>query len=492
MTKYLFLVFIQGYLYMSRPIRVRFAPSPTGIMHLGNVRTALLNFLFAKKNNGAFVLRIEDTDPERNFDPGAKRIIKDLRWLGISYDEGPYLGGSYAPYSQSERTSIYQEKLEFLQHANAVYRCFCTPEELEKKRQRAIALKIPPRYDRLCLKLSPEEVQAKLEQNMLFVWRFKVPLHGTITITDMAHGPTVFESKNFSDFPLTRADGSFTFLFSNAIDDILMDISHVLRGADHLSNTANQALIFTAFNKPQPLFWHLPIICNVDGKKLSKRDFGFALENLQEGGFLPEAIVNYLAIIGLSVTHEIMDISELIQFMNYDNLKPTGNIRYDVEKLRWVNHKWIQRIDINQLLEKIVPFLQQAYPQAHQLSPDILKKLIDIVRSEMTTLDDVIPALHFYFVEPAIDSAVFNEHILPEYQEAMKKIFSSIHHLLETPQQFVTNWQEQCRALNIPSKISFTALRLLITGQIKGPSLVDIITVLGKHKTFERLKQYLL
>ena len=374
-----------------RPIRVRFAPSPTGIMHLGNVRTALLNFLFSGQKQGTFVLRIEDTDPERNFDPGGVRIMKDLAWLGITYDEGPQEGGNYGPYAQSARNKIYEEQLATLRSQNMVYRCFCSSQDLEKKRQRAIALKMPPRYDRACLNLTETQIAELLAQGGLFVWRFKVPETGSVSITDMGHGVTTFELKNFSDFPLSRADGSFTFLFTNAVDDMLMEISHVLRGADHLSNTANQALLFKAFDKPQPIFWHSPILCNVEGKKLSKRDFGFALENLQESGFLPEAIINYLSIIGLSFKEEIMSPQELISAMNFETVKAVGNIRYDVDKLRWVNHKWIERYAQEQLAVRTLPFLEKAYPQIKNYPVEQIAHLLQMVKSEMVTLEDAIP-----------------------------------------------------------------------------------------------------
>jgi nondiscriminating glutamyl-tRNA synthetase len=474
-------------LAMTTPVRVRFAPSPTGMMHLGNVRTALLNYLFARQKNGTVILRIEDTDPERNFDPNGVLIIKDLQWLGLSYDEGPHVGGPYAPYQQSARNHLYQEQLDILEGQKLVYRCFCTPQELERKRQRAIALKQPPRYDRTCLNLPEAKIHENMAQGIPFVWRFKVPQTGSVSITDLAHGITTFELHNFSDFALSRADGSFTFLFSNAIDDMLMKITHVLRGADHLSNTANQALLFQAFNKPLPLFWHLPIICNVEGKKLSKRDFGFALEHLQEAGFLPEAVVNYLAIIGLSFKEEIMSLEELIAAMNFDEIRAAGNIRYDVDKLRWVNHKWLQKYSGEQLTQVTMPFLQKAYPEIKKLDQNTITKLLQAAKAEMTTLEDSVPALRFYFFEPQVDPRTVQEHILPEHQQLIKDHLTQMSNLLDTPELWVKTIQEICRAQKIPQKTLFTALRLALTGEAKGPSLLDILTILGPIKSRERL-----
>ena len=232
------------------------------------------------KKNGVTVLRIEDTDPERNFDPGAKEIIATLNWLGLTFDEGPHF--------QSERTKIYQEKLKELEEKNLIYRCFCTPEELEEKKQRQIALKKPPRYDRTCRNLSPEQIKKNLDEGKPFIWRFKMNPEESIEFNDLARGKLHFELTNFTDFPITRQNGTFTFIFANAIDDMLMNITYVLRGDDHLTNTVNQVAIYQAFDAAKPTFWHLPILCNKDGKKLSKRDFGFSLEDLKNAGYLPQ------------------------------------------------------------------------------------------------------------------------------------------------------------------------------------------------------------
>lgn len=213
----------------SVPIRVRFAPSPTGLMHLGNVRTALMNYLFAKQKKGTFIIRIEDTDTQRNFDPEAKQILANLFWLGLSYQEGPLEGGPYAPYFQAQRTTTYTHYLNILEQKGYIYRCFCTTEELEKKRQRQIALKMPPRYDRTCLAYSQEEVDRRLRNTTPFIWRVKLDPETSITIHDLAHGSITFDFKNFSDFPITRTDGTFTFIFANFVDDMVMGITHVIR-----------------------------------------------------------------------------------------------------------------------------------------------------------------------------------------------------------------------------------------------------------------------
>ena len=232
-----------------KSVKVRFAPAPTGMMHLGNIRTALMNYLYARAHNGTFVLRIEDTDPERNFDPGGVIIRDDLAWLGITYDEGPGVGGPNGPYLQSERGDLYEGVRKQLEEKGEIYRCFCTTEELDKKRDRQRALHLPPRYDRTCANLSTEEIQRHLSEGTAFVWRLRLNHDKVITITDLARGTISFELKNFSDFPITRQDGTCTFMFANFVDDMLMGITHVLRGEDHLTNTAGQAALFDLLGK---------------------------------------------------------------------------------------------------------------------------------------------------------------------------------------------------------------------------------------------------
>ncbi len=470
-------------------VRVRFAPSPTGTMHLGNVRTALLNYLFARQKKGSCILRIEDTDPDRNFDPNAARLQDDLSWLGFVYDEGPKNEGPYAPYFQSQRTELYQEQLEVLQKKNCLYRCFCTPQELERKRERAIALHTAPRYDRTCLKLSSYDIEERLKKGTPFIWRFQVPEGKTVIVHDLSHGEINFDSNHFSDFPLTRSDGTFTFLFANCVDDILMNITHVLRGEDHLSNTANQMLLFEAFQKKAPLFWHLPILCNVDGKKLSKRDFGFALADLRKEGFLSEAIINYLAILGASFAQEIMSVDELINNLNFDAIKPTRNIKYDVEKLRWVNHSWIQRYNEAALVELLKPIIFKAYPMLEKLDASVLLKLIQTVKSELVTLYDSIPALHFYCLEPHVTHDTIKEHLPVTLHEKFFAILKTHLPLLADHENFLATTKKDAQALGIEPKVFFTLMRIIISGSAKGPSLKDIIALLGHEKTAERIKR---
>ncbi len=467
--------------------RVRFAPAPTGTMHIGNIRTALLNYLFAKQRNGTFILRIEDTDADRNFDPGAKQIMRDLAWMSLSFDEGPEHGGPYAPYFQSERMAIYQEKLNELITKKLAYRCFCTEEELDKKRTRQQALKMPPRYDRTCLALSPDAIQKLMKENVPSIWRFQLDHELVTTITDLAHGNVTFQLKNFSDFALTRTDGSFTFLFANFVDDLTMKMTHVFRGEDHLSNTANQAAMYHAFDTKLPIFWHMPILCSIDGKKLSKRDFGFSLNDLKKAGFLPEAINNYLAIIGSSFEQEIMTLEELSRAFKFDSMHTTGKIKYDVEKLRWVNHQWIKKLAPAELAARCKPFLIEAYPQAASLITEHISRLLEIIKTDLYTLADATQALAFYFTKPELTVQAVHECIPAGQVKPLSALLARHHDKLDALDTFLAAVKNDAQQEKMPLKNVFWVLRLGLMNAINGPSIHDLVAILGQPESKTRI-----
>ncbi len=471
---------------MKQIIRLRFAPSPTGMMHLGNIRTALMNRLFSKQKNGTFVLRIEDTDSARNFDPQAKEIIEDLHWLGLFYDEGPEVGGPYTPYFQSQRTNLYQDALNKLLANNLLYRCFCTSEELEKRRARQIALKKPPRYDRSCLMLNPEEIEELLNKKTTFIWRYKLDQEKSVTINDLSHGTITFELKNFSDFPLTRGDGSFTFIFANFVDDMLMKITHVIRGEDHLTNTACQAALFEAFKEPLPTFWHLPMICNVEGKKLSKRDFGFSLRDLKIAGFLPEALLNYLSIIGGgSFKEEVMSFDELIKALNFDHISTTGQVKFDPEKMRWMNNKWIARIPADELLKRSIPYLIEAYPQINNISQERLSQILQLLKTDLSTLKDTVSAIRFYFEQPTLNKELFSHF---DNTAKLNVILSKLLDKTTDSQSFIDSAKRLTKEHEIKIKDLFGFIRIGLIGTIEGPSINDLIEILGIDESKRRLR----
>lgn len=467
-------------------VRVRFAPAPTGFMHLGNVRAALINYLFARQKDGTFIVRIEDTDAQRNIDPGAKHILEDLAWLQLSYDEGPHIGGPHAPYFQSERTEIYTTYLEKFTKKQLVYRCFCTTEELEKKRQRQIALKQPPRYDRTCANLTQEQVQKNLDAGMAFIWRFKLP-DIEMSVTDLARGQISYHLKNFSDFPLTRQDGSFTFVFANFVDDVTMQVTHVFRGEEHISSTALQGALYRALDKPIPIFWHFPVICNALGKKLSKRDFGFSLSDLRNEGYFPEAIVNYLAIIGGSYAHEIMPLAELVTAVNFEQDASAGYIRYDVEKLRWVNHQWVLTLPVETIAERCAPFLQKQYPEAAKLSAVELAKIIQLIKDEIIIAADVVPALQFLFERPTINASLLEEHEIGTYRTLLQQFVDELTPN-DSPEEVVQDLKLLCKERNAPIKTVFSLVRIALTGKAQGLGVKELASILPRNELLARLQ----
>lgn len=452
-------------------VRVRFAPSPTGFMHLGNVRAALLNYLIARQRNGTFILRIEDTDQQRLIDVGAQQIFKDLEWLGLTYTEGPYF--------QSERSTIYADYLAQFKAKNLIYRCFCTAEELEKKRERQIVLKKPPRYDRSCLLLDAQTGEEKSAAGIPFIWRFKLP-DAEETITDIARGTITFAFSNFSDPTLTRQDGSFTFLFANFVDDVDMRITHVIRGEDHLSNTAVQSALYRAQGAPLPTFWHLPIMCNAEGQKLSKRDFGFSLTDLHAAGYLPEAITNYLATIGGSFAEEILSLEEIARTVDLEAIASAGTVRYDPAKLAWLNKKWIERLSSDALVERADHILLNAIPESGAYPAPSRHALIARFKGEYTTLADVPRVLSFVWRRPAPESSWRST---PTYQA----IAAYTEQPFDSGKDLYQALAGLSKSSGIPAKEFFGSLRTALIGAPTGPALLDIIETLGVEEAQRRL-----
>jgi len=454
--------------------RVRFAPSPTGWLHLGSVRAALFNKLYALKTNGTFILRVEDTDQSRDVDPGAVKIQEDLQWLGISFDEGPYF--------QSQRTALYQKYLDQLIANNQVYRCFDTPEELETRRQIQIARGLPPKYDRACLKLSQEEVAQKLAQNTPFIWRLRLP-ETTISFLEVTRGEMSFDLTHFSDFALTRQDGSFTFLFANFVDDLEMGITMVIRGEDHLSNSASQVALYKAFNKPCPRFFHLPLVCSVEGKKLSKRDFGFSLNDLKEAGYLPQAICNYVALLGHSFEEEILSLEELARAIPFDTNSPKSSVRYDADKLLWINHKWIQRLLPEDFVAYTLPFLTTAYPKI--IDNQHLRLLIEKIRPNMQTLKDAQALLRFFYHAPqTFSQELVAKHNFPALATALETLAS----VSDEDAFFATTKTSCSKELK---KDLFALIRVALTAQDEGIGIKDLVEMLSLEEAKKRLRYFI-
>lgn len=468
--------------------RVRFAPSPTGFMHLGNVRAALMNYLFAKKHKGIFVLRIEDTDQERHVDEAVDRITQDLAWLSLSFNEGPYW--------QSKRQDLYQNYLEEMAAHHFVYRCFCSKELLDQLREEQKAAGKPPRYDRRCAILSASVISRKVDHGLPFIWRFKLPYEHTFELLDLAKGRVTFDMAHFSDPALTREDGSFTFLFSNFVDDVLMRISHVIRGEDHLSNTALQLAMYRAIGHEAPTFWHLPLICNQEGVKLSKRDFGFNLEDLKKAGYLPEAVTNYLALLGKSFTQEIMSLEELVSMYDFSHVGSGATVRYDAEKLAWVNEQWIQRLSPHELAVRVESFLRPlliAHNQEYvSIEHNQKEKLIELVRPGVQTIQELAHQMLFYWIIPEYSQEKINQILSSSDLALIKELFNTIHTQdYSSAELFIAALKDAGLKIGCKPKLLFVVIRYLLTGQEKGLSIQELATLFSLQEITTRITLFL-
>lgn len=464
-------------------IRTRFAPAPSGAMHLGNIRAALINLIFAKKHNGSFILRIEDTDKEKATEKNIAGLLSDLDWLGIKYDEGPILGGLHEPYFQSKRQSIYQKALLPLIESKQVYQCFCTKERLEELREIQTLEKQAPRYDRLCRKLSKEQIDNFQKTEYPFVWRFLVNHEESVVIEDMVRGPLTFELKNFTDFLISRSDGSFNFLFANFVDDVEMEITNIIRGEDHMSNGALQAILYRAINKPVPIFLHLPLILNEDGQKLSKSAQNFDLETLKKNGFLPEAICSYLGSIGSNLEDEAFTISEMIEKYDLSSIS-SQSVKYEIAKITSINRKFLQRFDSSVILEKIKNTVLDSNFLVNKYPDHSLIKIINLCKDSSNTLKDILEMF-----EIILDELIVSDEAI----SFAKKIYSTQLQLFldELSLDLTVNMSELIEKNKITKKEAFTFLRLSCTGKQHGLTINQIFELLSPDEINKRISQLL-
>ena len=343
---------------MDKPVRVRFAPSPTGYPHVGNIRTAMFNWLFARHSGGRFIVRIEDTDVTRKVKGAVKAILDSLRWLELDWDEGPEVGGSYGPYIQSERLDMYRSAAERLISQGEAYYCYCSPQRLEELRAEQVKRKQPPGYDRCCRDLSPEERAKKEAEGVTPVVRFKTPLEGQTRFNDLIYGDVVFEHSTIDDFVLLKSDGYPTYHLANVVDDHAMEISHVIRAEEWISSTPRHLLLYRALGFEPPQFIHHPMILGPDRAKLSKRHGAVSVIEYREQGYLPEAMLNFLALIGWSLDDktEILSRKELIAHFSLERIGKTGAI-FNREKLDWMNGVYIRKMSADEFFEAAQPYL---------------------------------------------------------------------------------------------------------------------------------------
>jgi len=465
--------------------RVRFAPSPTGHLHVGNVRTAIFNWLFARKAGGSFIIRIEDTDIVRSEERFEGLIYEDLRWLGLQWDEAPDVGGPHEPYRQSDRLSLYREKALQLVQSRWAYHCFCSEAELEKQAQSAKQTGIPWKYPGTCQSLSDEEVRQRLDRGDASVIRLKVR-EGQIRFRDVVHGDMEFSSDVISDPILIRSNGLPTYNYAVVVDDALMEITHVIRGDDHLSNTPKQVLIYEAFGWALPAFAHLSTILGSDHTRLSKRHGATSVKNLQDMGILPEALVNYLALLGWAPREgqsEILPLAELIQSFELERVSKSAAV-FDLNKLYWINRHYLKECDRSRLLNLTIPFLQQAglLSDADGAVRDWAGQVIEALLPGMDHLSQIPTKAAFIFDFNPADALKTEavQHVLSE-AKAADVIRVLAEELAKPGREILRDWKDIVAAGKAQTgqkgKQLFHPIRVALTGSDSGPELDKLLPI---------------
>ena len=487
---------------MTQPVRVRFAPSPTGKLHIGGARTAIYNWAFARANSGTFILRIDDTDPNRSTDENTQIILRAMRWLGLDWDEGPEVGGDFGPYAQTERLDIYREAAERLLAEGRAYPCFCTPEQLEADRAAARERKDPFQgYQRRCRNIPADEARARMEAGERYTIRIKVPEdRGDVVVNDAVHGKVVFDAKELDDFVIFRSDGTPTYNFTTVVDDALMGITHVIRGDDHLSNTPRQIMVYEALGAPVPVFAHLSMILGADGKKLSKRHGATSVEEYRDAGYLSDAFVNYLALLGWSLDGEttIIPRDVLAREFSLDRISKNP-ATFDPKKLDWVNAEYINSMDNATFVEKIlVPQLVEAglIDAEPAVTPDAawFDALAEIVRPRTKMPADAATVAAPIFA--TAETLAYDEKSVAKglAKEGMASVLDAARATLEALDD--TTWTAEAidgaleplpEALDLKKRVVFQAVRVAICGNLVSPPLGETMALIGREDCLARI-----
>ncbi len=487
-------------------VRVRFAPSPTGYLHVGGARTALFNWLFARHHGGTFILRIEDTDRKRFVPDSLEDIQENLRWLGLDWDEGPGVGGPYGPYFQSERLELYRRHAEELVAKGAAYYCYCTPQRLEALRKEQMARGQKPGYDRRCRNLSAEE-RARLEaEGRPRVIRLKVPLEGETTFTDLIRGEITWANAELDDLVLLKSDGFPTYHLANVVDDHLMGITHVIRGDEWISSTPKHVLLYQAFGWEPPVFAHLPLILDPSGKgKMSKRkkkgpggvEYPVLVREFRQLGYLPEALFNFLALQGWALDDhtELFTREELIRVFDLNRVKASP-AAFSYDKLLWMNGVYIRKLSVAELTERVLPFLQRAGLVPDPCPPQVRAKVEQVVALEqerIKTLAELAEVADFFFreIEPPPAKLLTPKKTTPE--QALTALRTALERL-----EALETWDEEAlegvlrplaAELGLKTGQLFMAVRVAATGRTATPGLFETLAVLGRETTLRRLRQ---
>jgi len=478
---------------MKKTVRVRFAPSPTGYLHVGGARTALMNYLFARHHEGKFILRIEDTDIARSSRESEEKLLDALLWLGLEWDEGPKMGGPYGPYRQSERLELYREYARELVKDGKAYPVYASPEEIDEVRTKLLTEGKPPHFSesdfaRFTSESRRKEYERTGKEPVIM---FKMP-RKEYKLMDLIKGKITFKEGAIGDFVILRSNGLPTYNFACVVDDHDMEITHVIRGDDHLSNTLRQLAIYEAFEWTPPKFAHVSMILAPDGSKLSKRHGATSVEEFRAMGMLPEAMVNYLALLGWSHPEgkEIMSLEEMVKVFDLDRVHSSPAI-FDVNKLKWMNGVYMRNGDLDRLTKLAIPFVV-SYGLLERKEAEAnfkwLKKAIESVRNSVETLAEIPEKLDVYFEEVQPDEELFEEI----RKKNLKPVFVEIKYALEDLQKWeekeiVRCFKEVLKNFKVPKKDFYMTLRLLLTGRQEGPELVKVVYLLGRARVLERL-----
>lgn len=486
---------------MSDKVRVRYAPSPTGFLHIGNARTALFNYLFARHYGGDFIIRIEDTDKARHVETGEKSQLENLEWLGMDWDEGPDVGGDYGPYRQSERQDIYEPLIQQLLDEDKAYNCYCTPEELEAEREAQQARGEMPHYSGRCAHLTPEEIAAFEAEGRKHTVRIRTPKNHTYRFDDMVKGDISFESESVGgDWVIMKQDGTPTYNFAVVVDDHYMEITHVLRGDDHISNTPKQMLVYDSFGWDYPRFGHMTLITNAEtGKKLSKRDETILqfIEDYRDLGYIPEALFNFLALLGWSPKgeEELFTPEEFIEIFDYHRLS-TSPAAFDNKKLDWIANQYIQKADPEVVTAKVIRDMQKERVLDEELTTaedERMHKLVSLYQEQMSYIKQ-FKHLSGLFFDAQIDWTKATREVLegetvPTVLESFKEKITAMDELKASEVQAAI--KEVQKDTGVKGRNLFMPIRVATTGQQHGPELPLAIELLGKEKVLDHLEDAL-
>lgn len=472
--------------------RVRFAPSPTGYLHVGGLRTALYNYLFARNKGGKFILRIEDTDRNRFVEGAVENLISTLKWAGLDFDEGPEKEGGFGPYMQSQRLDIYKQMTETLIKEKKAYYCFCSQERLESLREKQKSEGLQPKYDKHCLYCTDEQLKENFENKLPFVIRMNVPPGQQIVIEDVIRGKVEFNSNVVDDQILIKSDGYPTYHLANVVDDHSMKITHVIRGEEWLSSTPKHVLLYNFFGWETPVFAHLPLLLNPDKTKLSKRQGDVAVEDYRQKGYLKEALVNFVALLGWNAGDDVefYNRDQLIKNFSLERVNKAGAV-FDVEKLNWLNAEHLRKMPDAEILVLLREEISISKYKNETLSDEYLLKIILAMKERVIFVKEFVTNGFYFFEEPAeYDEAVVKKRWKEDSADYLKELIENFSKL-ENPAK--TDFEETLRktaeTLNVGTGKLIHPVRLAVSGVGGGPGLFDILSIIGKEKTISRLQK---